>query len=118
MADPIVTWFVGPCHLLACRHSGQHGHLSCPECRTVGFRNGRCTACRRAWGACPPDANVLPVTPVGEMRELWRQVDCPTCHVVAGQQCRTSSGAARWEHSRRSKLAIVAYRWVGQVSHD
>lgn len=113
MVDPKITWFTGPCHLIACRNENQHGHLACPECESVGFRNPNCVSCANAWGGDGPDPNTDATVPVTERRRLFRSVTCPRCGARREDFCRNRNGISIYEHSARQLKAITERRWVG-----
>lgn len=116
MTDPDVSWYYGPCPLITCQASVSHGHLSCPNCGAVQFRNPACPVCCQAWNGIP-DKDEPRIVPVNDIREVHRSVTCPRCGSGPHELCVGVYGRTVYEHRARVTAAIArACRTVGEAT--
>lgn len=115
MTEDFISWHDGPCGLVACHNENQHGHLRCPACGSITFRNTGCEVCVAAWGGNIPDANVPFTLAVSDLTARHRAVPCPICDAPVGQLCRNKRGKAIREHGYRKMLATLVRNDFGWV---
>lgn len=102
-----VTWYTGPCDLVVCRADISHGHLTCPDCGSVTFRNAQCPTCVSAWGGRLPDVNQVPMQSADDIRLAFRSVTCPKCLAAPGEKCRDYRGGSQIEHRKRVSAVVM-----------